>query len=98
VPPRYAAAQAALSAARDGSKAAQRAVDACDRAVRDLDRALAGVQAQRAGLAARLDDIDARLAGAPTPQRLRDDLAAINELQLQADEAALAVRGAREDA
>lgn len=96
VPPRYAAAQAALIDGRAAAKAAQAQVTARDRAVRDLDRALAGVRAQREQLTARLADLDKRLADAPGPQALRDELRGITDLQWQLDEASSAVRATRE--
>ncbi|HEY7173699.1 MAG TPA: SbcC/MukB-like Walker B domain-containing protein, partial [Micromonosporaceae bacterium] len=54
------------------------------------------VEAQRAQVTARLVDIDARLAGAPGPQALRDELATIATLQKRVDDAMSAVRSARE--
>jgi exonuclease SbcC len=96
VPPRYAAAQAALATARDAAKTAQTQANARDKAVRQLETTLAGVHAQREHLAARLTALDERLAGAPGPRALHDELRGITELQGTLEEASTAVRKARE--
>jgi exonuclease SbcC len=94
--PRLAAANAALSAAQSKSTAAEKVVKSRDRAVRELSVALAAVRGQREQLATRSAELDTRLAGAPGPAALRDELTAINELQLQLDDAGTDVRQARD--
>ncbi|HKD96572.1 MAG TPA: SMC family ATPase [Micromonosporaceae bacterium] len=94
--PRLTAAQAAHGRARDAVRAAQEQAATRDRELRDIETALAGVRAQHAALTSRVAELDSRLAGAPDPQELRDTLRGITELQLELEEAAASVRGARE--
>ena len=94
--PRLAAASATLDKARRDAQAAANDVKTHDRAARDLDRQLAAVEAHRDQLAARLTDLDGRLADAPGPATLRDELQAIAALQRQVEEATAGVRSARE--
>jgi len=89
-------AEAAGKAARAALQQAERLVAERDAAARDLDRALAAARAQRDQVAARRADLDARLAGAPSPEALRDELAAIAALGDDLAAAATAVRTARE--
>ncbi|HKE66108.1 MAG TPA: SMC family ATPase [Micromonosporaceae bacterium] len=94
--PLLTAANAAHERARAASRSAASDVAARDRAVRELDRALAGVEAQRTQMSTRLANIAARLAGAPGPQALRDELATIAKLQRGVEDATAAVRSARD--
>jgi exonuclease SbcC len=94
--PRLAAATAALDKARAAAGRATATVQSSDRTVRDLDKQLAAVEAHRAQLAARRAELDQRLSGAPGPRTLRDELAAVATLRKQVDDAAGAVRAARE--
>jgi DNA repair protein SbcC/Rad50 len=91
-----AAAEAAGKAARAAADAANRQVTARDQAVRELDRTLAAARAQADQLTSRLAELDGRLAGAPGPEAVRVELAGIASLQRGLEEAATAVRGARE--
>ena len=77
-------------------QAAANDVKTRDRAARDLDRQLAAVEAHRDQLAARMTDLDGRLADAPGPATLRDELRAIAALQRQVEDATAGVRSARE--
>jgi len=94
--PRLAAANAGLTKAQSGVTAAEKIATARDRAVRSLEQALAAARALGAQLAARCADVDAQLAGSPAPAALREELRVFNELQLRIDDAATAVRTARE--
>ena len=94
--PRLAAANTALSKAQAGVASAEKAASARDRTVRDLEISQAAVRAQREQLAARSAELDERLNGAPGPAALRDELNALNELQMRLDEAATGVRESRE--
>jgi exonuclease SbcC len=91
-----AAAEAAGKAARTAADAADRQVKARDGAARELDRALAAARAQAEQLTSRLAELDTRLAGAPGPEAVRRELAGIAALQRGLEEAAAAVRAARE--
>ncbi|WP_213450881.1 AAA family ATPase [Rhizomonospora bruguierae] len=91
-----AAAEAAGKKARAVADKADEHLAGCDRAVRELETALAGTRAQHTQLTARLAELDERLAGAPGPEALRRDLAAIEELRRGLEEASAAVRSARE--
>jgi exonuclease SbcC len=90
------AAKAAGSKARTAADAADRVVAERDRAVRDLDRALATAHAHVSQVSARLADLDAHLAGAPEPAAIERDLAGIAALGRRLEDAAVAVRAARE--
>jgi exonuclease SbcC len=91
-----AAAEAAGKAAKQRSAAAEQAVEERDRAVRELDRGLAAARAHAEQVQARLARLDGSLAGAPAPAALRRDLDAIARLSGALDDAAAAVRAARE--
>jgi DNA repair protein SbcC/Rad50 len=91
-----AAAEAAGKAARAAADAANRQVTARDQAARDLDRALTAARAQSDQLTSRLAELDDRLAGAPGRDAVRGELAGIASLQRGLEEAAAAVRAARE--
>jgi exonuclease SbcC len=90
------AAEAAGKAARAAADAADRQVGDRDRAARDLDRSLAAARAQQDQLTSRLTELDARLAGAPGPDAVRGELTGIKALHRGLEEAATAVRAARE--
>jgi exonuclease SbcC len=90
------AAEAAGKAARAAADAADRQVAARDQAARELDRTLAAARAQSDQLTARLAELDSQLAGAPGPDAVRGELAAVTALQRKLAEAATAVRAARE--
>ncbi len=94
--PRLAGANAAHGKAQTGVKDAEKAVTTRDRAVRDLEMALAAARAQGEQIATRLTELDARLADAPGPAALRDELRILNDLQIRLDEAAVSVREARD--
>ncbi len=94
--PALRAANAALEKAQKSAEAAQRAVTTRDRAVRELDRGLAAVAAQRDQLQARRSTVDTALAGAPEPDAIRKELAALRALRRETDDAAGEVRMARE--
>ena len=94
--PALKAANAALAKAQKTAEAAQRTVTARDKAVRDLDRTLAAVGAQRDQLHTRHSTVDGALAGAPQPDAIRAELAALAGLQRGVDEAGGEVRAARE--
>jgi exonuclease SbcC len=96
--PAVVAAEAAGKAARTAADKAQKMVEKRDRAVRDLDRTLAAATAQLDQLAARLAELDIRLRDAPGPEEVRRELAAHAALARALDEAAGAVRAAREAA
>jgi exonuclease SbcC len=89
-------AKAAGAKARKAADAADQVVADRDRAVRDLDRTLATASAHVAQVTGRIVDLDARLAGAPEPAAIERDLAGIAALSRRLDEAAIAVRAARE--
>jgi exonuclease SbcC len=96
--PAVAAAEAAGKAARAAADKAQKVVAQRDRAVRELDRTLAAASAQLDQLADRLAELDTRLRGAPGPDEVRRELAAHAAVARRLDEAAGAVRAAREAA
>lgn len=91
------AAKAAGEKARKAADAADKIVNQRDNAVRDLDRTLAAARAQAEQVAVRLSDLDSRLAGAPEPAVIERELAGIAALARSLDEAAAAVRAAREE-
>lgn len=91
-----AAAEAAGKAARAAAEAADRQVTTCDRAARDLDRALTAARVRLDGLTQRLGELDAGLADAPGPDAVRTELDGVARLQRRLEEAAGAVRAARE--
>ncbi|HEV7899762.1 MAG TPA: SMC family ATPase [Planosporangium sp.] len=97
---RSSAVEAAKSAGEKARKAANDADEAVkkrDSAVRDLDRTLARTGAQAEQVAARLADLDKRLDGAPEPAAIERELAGIAAAARRLDEAAGAVRAAREE-
>lgn len=96
--PELAAAQQALRDAQDGERTAARAVQARDRAARELDGTLTRMSAEHDALRGRLTDLDTRLAAGPDPQAAQAGLAAIADLQRDLDDAAGAVRAARDAA
>ena len=89
-------AEAAGKAARLAADQAAKVVAQRDAAARDLDRTLAAARAQHDQLAARLSEVDARVAGAPPAATLRTHLETIATIQRGLDDAASAVRVARE--
>ncbi len=94
--PAMVAAEAAGKKAKTAAEAAERVVAERDRAVRDLDRSLAAALARADHLTGRVAELDARLAGAPPPDAIDRELAALAALQRRLEEAALAVRQTRE--
>ncbi|MGC9669820.1 AAA family ATPase [Planosporangium sp. 12N6] len=97
---RGSAAEAAKAAGQQARKAANDAdevVKQRDSAVRDLDRTLAAARARAEQVTARLAELDGRLADAPDPATIERELAAIAALARRLDEAAAAVRAAREE-
>jgi DNA repair protein SbcC/Rad50 len=94
--PALAAANARLERARAGAEAAKRTVAERDMTTRNLDRALAAVRAERDQLALRAAQLSARLTRTADRDAVRADLDAVGALQIALDEAALAVRAARE--
>jgi len=91
-----AAAEKAGKVAKKRAEAAEAAVEERDRAARELDRNLAGARAHVEQIQARLTALEERLDGAPGPDALRRDLAAITKLSTALEKAAAAVRTARE--
>jgi DNA repair protein SbcC/Rad50 len=89
-------ARATGEAARADADRARAQVTERDQVARELDRTLTAARTQADGLASRLSELDERLAGAPQPQALRRDLAAITAVEKRLGEAATAVRAARE--
>ncbi len=89
---------AAGKAARAASEAAKRLVAERDTAARDLDRVLLRARAEHDALRSRLAELDERLAGAATPEALRETLAEHARLRRALDEAAAAVRAGRDAA
>lgn len=91
-----AAAESAGHQAAKAAKAAASVVAERDRAARDLERVLTAAEARRDQLTTRLSDVDRRLAGAPAPEALSEELAAHEALQQRLDGAGGGVRAARE--
>lgn len=89
-------AEAAGQAARAAVAATAKTVAQRDRTVRDLDLALTAARAQRDQLSARLSELDSQLTGAPTVATLSAELNAVATRQGSLEEAAAAVRSARE--
>jgi DNA repair protein SbcC/Rad50 len=89
-------AEAAGKKARAAADAAARRVDELDATVRQLDRTLTAARTQADMLATRLAELETRLAGAPSPDTLREELAGIADTERRLGEAAAAVRRARE--
>ncbi|MGW4295997.1 AAA family ATPase, partial [Micromonospora chersina] len=83
---------AAGKAARAASEAAKRVVQERDAAARELDRVLLRARAEHDQLGARLAELDGQLAGAATPEALRESLAEHARLRRALEEAAGAVR------
>jgi exonuclease SbcC len=95
-PSALATAKAAGEAARTAADAAERLVNQRDAALRDLDRRLATLRGRAEQLIARLAELTDRLAGALPLAAVERDLAALTELRRGLDDAAQAVRTARE--
>ncbi|MFI6331005.1 AAA family ATPase [Micromonospora chersina] len=89
---------AAGKAARAASEAAKRVVQERDAAARELDRVLLRARAEHDQLGARLAELDGQLAGAATPEALRESLAEHARLRRALEEAAGAVRAGRDAA
>ncbi|HET6215280.1 MAG TPA: SMC family ATPase, partial [Micromonosporaceae bacterium] len=89
-------AEEAGKAARSAAESVARIVAERDEVARDLDRVLAGARAQRDQLGARLAELDTQLATTPAAAILHRELAAIAALNAGLDDAAAAVRSARE--
>ncbi|TYB37372.1 SMC family ATPase [Micromonospora sp. AP08] len=89
---------AAGKAARAASEAAKRVVQERDTAARELDRVLLRARAEHDQLGARLAELDGQLAGAATPEALRESLAEHARLRRALEEAAGAVRAGRDAA
>ncbi|MFC3505425.1 AAA family ATPase [Micromonospora krabiensis] len=85
-------------AARAASEAAKRVVQERDAAARDLDRMLVQARTRQEHLDARRAEVDGHLAGAATPEALRDQLAEQARLRKALDEATAAVRAGRDAA
>jgi exonuclease SbcC len=94
--PALAAALATLAGAKKVAEAAGRVVGARDKAARELDRALTQVRTERDALARRQIELDARLAGVPSPEAARAALVAVAGLRRDLDETGTQVRTARE--
>lgn len=91
-----AAAEAAGKTARTAADAASRAVTDADRVVRDLERALDRARDRHDQLGARLLELATALADSPGPAALRRELDSLARLRRTLDEAAAAVRAARD--
>src|SRR5690606_18121432 len=89
-------AKAAGESARAKVDAARAVVAERDAAVRQLEQLVAAATAEAGALDAQLSELDRQLAGAPDAESLRQDLAAIAEVDRPLAEAAGAVRAARE--
>jgi DNA repair protein SbcC/Rad50 len=94
--PAVVAAEEAGQRAKAAVEAAQRVVAERDRAARDLDLARAAALARADQLTARAAELSGRLAGAPEPDAIDRELATVAMLARRLEEAALAVRQARE--
>ncbi|RKR91001.1 exonuclease SbcC [Micromonospora pisi] len=90
------AAEAAGHAARTAADAATKLLAERDRAARALERDLDRARARHDQLAAALAELDGRLVDSPGPTALRRELAALDRLRGQLDQAGTAVRTARE--
>ncbi|MFI6762230.1 AAA family ATPase [Micromonospora sp. NPDC050417] len=90
------AAEAAGHAARTAADAAAKLLTERDRAARALERDLDRARARHDQLAAALAELDGRLADSPGPAALRRELATLDRLRGQLDQAGTAVRTARE--
>ncbi|MFS8521717.1 MAG: SMC family ATPase [Micromonosporaceae bacterium] len=93
----------AVARAKAGGESARAKVDAAravvaerDAAVRQLEQLVAAATAEAGALDAQLSELDRRLAGAPDAETLRQDLAAIADVERRLADAAGAVRAARE--
>jgi exonuclease SbcC len=91
------AAKAAGQQARTAANDADEQVKKCDHAVRDLDRTLAAARAHVEQVSSRLADLTAGLDGAPEPAAIKRQLTGIATLARSLDQAATAVRAAREE-
>jgi DNA repair protein SbcC/Rad50 len=91
-----AAAEKAGQLAKKRAEAAARAVEQHDRTARDLDRGLAAARARVEQVHSAIEQLAARLDGAPAPEALRRDLDAIARLHGALDKAAALVRRSRE--
>ncbi|HEY8471808.1 MAG TPA: SMC family ATPase [Natronosporangium sp.] len=89
-------AEAAGKRARQAADAAAKRVEQLDATVRELDRTLTAARTQAELLDRRLAELDERLAGAPSVETVRDELAGIAETERRLGEAAAALRRARE--
>ncbi|MFG2166395.1 AAA family ATPase [Micromonospora chersina] len=89
---------AAGKAARAASEAAKQVVQERDAAARELDRVLLRARAEHDQLGARLAELDGQLAGAATPEALRESLAEHARLRRALEEAAGGVRAGRDAA
>ncbi|MFR9774946.1 AAA family ATPase [Micromonospora sp. MS34] len=89
---------AAGKAARAANEAAKRVVQERDTTARELDRVLLRARTEHDQLRARLAELDAQLAGAATPETLRENLAEHARLRRALEEAAGAVRAGRDAA
>src|SRR5690606_17436180 len=89
-------AKATGESARAKVDAARAVVAERDAAVRQLEQLVAAATAEAGALDAQLAELDRRLAGAPDAETLRQDLAAIAEVERRLADAAGAVRAARE--
>jgi exonuclease SbcC len=89
-------AEAAGKKARKAADAQAKRVGELDATVRELDRTLTTARTQADVLATRLAELDGRLAGAPSPETLRGELAEIADTERRLGEAAAAVRKSRE--
>jgi exonuclease SbcC len=89
-------AEAAGRKARKAADAAAKRVGELDATVRELDRTLTAARTQAEVLATRLAELAGRLAGAPSVETVREELAGIAATERRLGEAAAAVRGARE--
>ncbi|GAA4459002.1 AAA family ATPase [Phytohabitans houttuyneae] len=94
--PAVAAAEAAGKVARKEADAATQLVAERDKALRELDRVLERARAQHDQLTARLAELAERLTDSPGPATLGRELEARAALQGRLDDAAGAVRAARE--
>jgi exonuclease SbcC len=94
--PAMAAAKQAQARAEEAAEKAKALLAKAERESREAEKKLTTATAQRDQLATRLSEVDGMLAGAETPEQLREQLKAVEALRRELTEAAAALRAARE--
>jgi exonuclease SbcC len=95
--PALRAATTELADARRAADAAAKTLARAEREARERDRAADAAQARHDHTAGRIAELTARLAGAPDPAALREQLSALSALWQALEDASGVVRAARED-